>query len=238
MKRIILGILIIAPLISTAQYVGQHQGEVSVTTKFPVKAYSFDLQDVQLLDSRFKQNMDREGQWMLSLPVERLLHSFYVNAGMFTDKKSSKTKMPAALGGWEQLDMELRGHSIGHLLSGLSFQYASTSNEVFKKKIDSLVTGLAEVQNTLNEGGYLSAFPQNYIDRNIAGKSVWAPWYTLHKITAGLIDAYWYTGNKQALDVVNKMAAWAYKKLTPLKPEQLALMLRNEFGGHAVEKNS
>src|SRR6202000_2192809 len=82
MKRIILGILIIAPLISTAQYVGQHQGEVSVTTKFPVKAYSFDLQDVQLLDSRFKQNMDREGQWMLSLPVERLLHSFYVNAGM------------------------------------------------------------------------------------------------------------------------------------------------------------
>jgi len=231
MKGAFLVSLFLLPVMVSAQYVGQHKDAVKVTTKIPVKAYSFDLQDVKLLDSRFKQNMDREGQWMLSLPVERLLHSFYVNAGMFTDKKSSPTKMPKPLGGWEELDMELRGHSVGHLLSGLSFQYASTGNAVFKKKIDSLVSGLAEVQATLNEGGYLSAFPQNYIDRNIAGKSVWAPWYTLHKITAGLIDAYLYTGNTQALDIATKMAAWAYKKLTPLKPEQLALMLRNEFGG-------
>jgi hypothetical protein len=231
MKGTFLVSLFLLPVMVSAQYVGQHKDAVKVTTKIPVKAYSFDLQDVKLLDSRFKQNMDREGQWMLSLPVERLLHSFYVNAGMFTDKKSSPTKMPTPLGGWEELDMELRGHSVGHLLSGLSFQYASTGNEVFKKKIDSLVSGLAEVQATLNEGGYLSAFPQNYIDRNIAGKSVWAPWYTLHKITAGLIDVYLYTGNTQALDIATKMASWAYKKLTPLKPEQLALMLRNEFGG-------
>jgi DUF1680 family protein len=231
MKNTLLVIILIIPLVASAQYIGQHREAINVSAKIPIKAYSFDLQDVQLLDSRFKQNMDREGAWMLSLPVERLLHSFRVNAGMLTDDKDSKTKMPAPLGGWEALDMELRGHSIGHSLSGLSFQYASTGNEVFKKKADSLVAGLAEVQATLNEGGYLSAFPQNYIDRNIAGKPVWAPWYTLHKITAGLIDAYWYTGNKQALDVVNEMAAWAYHKLDPLTKEQLALMLRNEFGG-------
>ncbi|SEO06930.1 hypothetical protein SAMN05192574_105187 [Mucilaginibacter gossypiicola] len=219
------------PMGVSAQYVGQHLSAIKAETKIDVKAYSFDLQDVKLLESRFKDNMDREGQWMLSLPVERLLHSFRVNAGMLTDKKSSKTKMPQPLGGWEALDMELRGHSIGHLLSGLSFQYASTGNIAFKKKIDSLISGLAEVQATLNEDGYLSAFPQNYIDRNIKGKSVWAPWYTLHKIVAGLIDAYLYAGDTQALDVVNKMAVWAYKKITPLSQEQLALMLRNEFGG-------
>lgn len=220
-----------APLYTVAQYVGQHADQISVTTKIPVKAYSFDLQDVRLLNSRFKENMDREGRWMLSLPNERLLHSFRVNAGMLTDKKSSKTKMPEPLGGWESLDMELRGHSIGHLLSGLSFQYASTGEEVFRRKADSLVSGLAEVQQVLNEDGYLSAFPQNYIDRNIKGKSVWAPWYTLHKIVAGLIDDYWYTGNRQALDVVLKMASWSYQKVNGLTPEQLALMLRNEFGG-------
>jgi DUF1680 family protein len=230
-KKILLSITLLAPAFVSAQYVGQHSGAVNVVSKIPVKAYSFDVQDVKLLDSRFKDNMDREGQWMLSLPVERLLHSFRVNAGMLTDKKSSKTKMPKPLGGWEALDMELRGHSIGHLLSGLSFQYASTGNQDFEIKADSLVAGLAEVQATLNEGGYLSAFPQNYIDRCIGGKAVWAPWYTLHKITAGLIDAYWYTGNRQALDVVNKMAVWAYKKLTPLKAAQLETMLRNEFGG-------
>jgi DUF1680 family protein len=216
---------------ANAQYVGQHQQAIQVATKIAVKAYSFDLEDVRLLDSRFKDNMDREGKWMLSLPNNRLLHAFKVNAGMLTDEKDSKTKMPVPLGGWEQLDMELRGHSMGHLLSGLSFQYASTGNTVFKAKADSLVAGLAEVQDVLNEGGYLSAFPQNYIDRCIAGKNVWAPWYTLHKITAGLIDAYWYTGNKQALGIAVKMASWAYHKLSGLTDAQLSVMLKNEFGG-------
>jgi DUF1680 family protein len=232
--KIISATLIIAlalPPMVSAQYIGQHQQVTSVPVKIAAKAYSFDLEDVRLLDSRFKQNMDREGQWMLSLPVERLLHSFRVNAGLLTTKKDSKTKMPTPLGGWEALDMELRGHSIGHLLSGLSFQYASTGNPVYKIKADSLVAGLAEVQAALNQDGYLSAFPQNYIDRCIAGKSVWAPWYTLHKITAGLIDDYSYTQNKQALDILNKMAAWAYKKLTPLSTSQLTTMLKNEFGG-------
>ena len=214
-----------------AQYVGQHSEVITQPTKIAIKAYSFDLKDVHLLPSRFTENMDREGAWMLSFPVERLVHSFKVNAGMFTDDKKNLSKMPVPLGGWEALDMELRGHSIGHLLSGLSMQYASTGNEIFKKKSDSIVSVLAEVQKTLNEGGYLSAFPQNYIDRNIAGKSVWAPWYTLHKIVAGLTDAYWLTGNKQALEVVDKMADWAYKKLTPLPTDTLARMLKNEFGG-------
>lgn len=214
-----------------AQYVGQHQGQVVTPTKAPIKAYSFDVQDVRVLDSPFKANMDREGRWLLSLPTERLLHSFRVNAGLLTDKKSSPTKMPKPLGGWEALDMELRGHSIGHILSGLGLQYAATGNAAFKQKSDSLVAGLAEVQLALNQGGYLSAYPQTYIDRNIAGSRVWAPWYTLHKLFAGLTDAYWYTGNPQALAVETKMADWAYQKLTPLTSAQREKMLRNEFGG-------
>lgn len=215
----------LSPLLSYSQYVGQHKAEVIVTAKIPIKAYSFDLQDVRLLDSRFKDNMDREGKLMLSYPTDRLLLSFRLNAGIAT------SKMVQPLGGWEALNIELRGHSTGHLLSGLSLQYAATGNQAFKKKVDSLITGLAEVQAKLNAGGYVSAFPESFIDRVIAGKPVWAPWYTLHKITAGLIDAYWYTGNKQALTIANKMAAWAYKKLSPLSEDQLAVMLKNEFGG-------
>jgi len=221
----------IFPIWGNAQYVGQHKDHISVATKNQVKASGFDLGEVRLLDSRFKENMDREGKWMLSLSNDRLLHSFRINAGLLTDDKYSVTKMPRPLQGWESLDMELRGHSIGHLLSGLSFQYASTGNDVFKKKADSLVSGLAEVQASLDEQGYLSAFPQKYIDRNIKGQKVWAPWYTLHKIAAGLIDAYWYTGNQQSLEVVSRMASWAYKKVDTLSENQLALMLRNEFGG-------
>ncbi|QDA61649.1 glycoside hydrolase family 127 protein [Hymenobacter jejuensis] len=214
-----------------AQYPGQTKEKTAVAVRAPIQAYSFNLQDVRVLSSPFKDNMDREGRWLLSLPAERLLHSFRVNAGLLTDKKASPTKMPKPLGGWEALDMELRGHSMGHILSGLAFQFASTGNEAFKLKSDSLIAGLAQVQKALNEGGYLSAYPQNYIDRNIAGTSVWAPWYTLHKIFAGLTDAYWYTGNPQALEVEKGMASWAYQKLSPLTQEQLAKMLRNEFGG-------
>jgi DUF1680 family protein len=218
-------------LFCNAQYPGQHKAEVVVPLKVPVKADGFDLREVRLLPGRFKENMDREANWLLSLPNDRLLLSFRVNAGMNTPKPGSKTKMPQPLGGWEALDMELRGHSMGHILSGLSMQYASTGNIAFKQKSDSLVEGLAEVQQVLDEDGYLSAFPQQYINRNIAGKPVWAPWYTLHKLFSGLVDAYWYTGNQQALEVVNKMASWAYHKIVPLPPDTLALMLRNEFGG-------
>ena len=64
-------------------------------------------------------------------------------------------------------------------------------------KRDSLVSGLAEVQNALGNG-YLSAYPEELINRNIRGTSVWAPWYTLHKLFSGLIDQYLYSDNQKA----------------------------------------
>jgi DUF1680 family protein len=206
-----------------SQYVGQFSTIQSIKPPVQVKAYSFDLSDVKLLDSRFKENMERDGKWLLSIDKKRLLHSWHVNAGMQTNAKS--------LGGWEGLDVELRGHTLGHVISGLALMYASTGDIAYKSKGDSLVNSMAEIQQTLNQEGYLSAFPQNLVNRAIAGKPVWAPWYTLHKIMAGLIDMYQYTGNKQALDVVIKMSDWAYHKLENLSPEQLAVMHKAEFGG-------
>jgi DUF1680 family protein len=135
------------------------------------------------------------------------------------------------LGGWESLDCDLRGHTTGHVLSALAMFYGSTGGEKYKIKADSLVKGLAEVQTALKQDGYLSAFPQNLINRNIAGQSIWAPWYTLHKIFSGLIDQYLYCDNKLALEVAVKMTDWAYNKLKPLTEEQRTKMLRNEFGG-------
>ncbi len=219
----VLTLLCINPIHGFSQYIGQFSAEETIKPKIDVKAYSFDLSDVRLLESRFKENMERDGKWLLSIDNNRLLHSWRVNAGMRTYARP--------FGGWEGLDVELRGHTMGHVLSGLSMMYASTGENRYKVKGDSLVSALAEVQQVLNQGGYLSAFPQNLIDRVIAGKPVWAPWYTLHKIMEGLIDMYQYAGNKQALDVVEKMADWAYNKLKDLTPEQLATMQRQEFGG-------
>ena len=73
------------------------------------------------------------------------------------------------LGGWESLDCELRGHTTGHMLSALALMYAATGSDVFKMKGDSLVAGLAEVQ-AVGTGGYLSAYPEELINRNIRGR--------------------------------------------------------------------
>jgi DUF1680 family protein len=222
-----LPVILILSCISTSvifsQYVGQFSSVQTIKPQIQVKAYSFDLSAVKLLDSRFKENMERDGKWLLSIDNKRLLHSWRINAGMSTNGRS--------LGGWEGLDVELRGHSLGHVLSGLALMYASTGEITYKSKADSLVTALAEIQKVLNQGGYISAFPQNLVNRAIEGKSVWAPWYTLHKVMEGLIDMYQYTGSKPALDIVVKMSDWAYHKLENLAPEQLAIMHKQEFGG-------
>jgi len=215
---------------SQSHYPGQHAGKYKIKDQLNPFLYSFDLQDVRLLDSRFKQNMEREQKWLLSIGVNRLLHSFRTNAGIYSGNEGGYFNSPR-LAGWESLDCELRGHTTGHILSGLALMYASTGDAVYKIKADSLVAGLAETQKALSQDGYLSAFPQELINRNIAGQKVWAPWYTLHKILSGLIDQYLYCDNRQALDIAVKMGSWAYKKLYPITPQQRAIMLRNEFGG-------
>lgn len=218
-----------ASLSAQSVYPGQHQGKLKKETIAPMRVESFNLKDVRLLPSRFRENMSRDSVWMTSLDVNRLLHSFQTNAGVFAGREGGYMSVKK-LGGWESLDCELRGHITGHLLSAYALMYGATGSSVFKLKGDSLVNGLAEVQSALN-GGYLSAFPEELINRNIQGKSVWAPWYTLHKLFSGLIDQYLYSDNEQALKVVQKMGDWAYNKLKPLNEETRKLMIRNEFGG-------
>ncbi|HKZ65831.1 MAG TPA: beta-L-arabinofuranosidase domain-containing protein [Chitinophagaceae bacterium] len=217
-------------VIAQSHYPGQHAGKFVLEDKLKPALYSFDLQDVKLVDSRFTENMEREQQWLLRIEVKSLLHSFRTNAGIYNGQEGGYM-LVKKLAGWESLDCEIRGHTTGHILSGLALMYASTHDKKYKIKADSIVNGLAEVQQTLIQDGYLSAFPQELINRNIAGTRVWVPWYTLHKIYSGLIDQYLYCDNNQALEVVTKMGDWAYNKLKPVTPEQRTKMLRVEFGG-------
>lgn len=211
-------------------YPGVHEGSFKVGVTPAVKAEGFDPADVRLLPGRVRDNLERDSAWMASISVNRLLHSFRNNAGVYAGVEGGYESVKK-LGGWESLDCDLRGHTTGHLLSALSLMYVATGSDLFKQKGDSLVAGLAEVQAALGDKGYLSAYPEELINRNLKGKSVWAPWYTLHKIMSGLIDQYVYTGNRQALDVAKRMGEWAYGKLSPQSEETRRLMLRNEFGG-------
>lgn len=230
-KKIFLSVLLVLPLTAGAQslYPGQFAGCRAVPDKVRTAVECFNLGEVRLLPGRFMDNMLRDSAWMASVDAGRLLHSFRTNAGVFSGKEGGYMTVEK-LGGWESLDCDLRGHTTGHFLSACALMYASTGEELFRMKGDSLVSGLAEVQAALGSG-YLSAFPEGLIDRNIAGKSVWAPWYTLHKILSGLIDQYLYAGNTLALEVASGMGDWAYAKLSPLGEDTRQRMIRNEFGG-------
>ena len=115
---------------------------MSKETVAPVKVQSFDLKEVRLLPSRFRENMLRDSAWMASIDANRLLHSFRTNAGVYAGREGGYMTVKK-LGGWKSLDCELRGHTTGHLLSAYSLMFAATGSEVFKLKGDSLVSGLA-----------------------------------------------------------------------------------------------
>ncbi len=187
----------------------------------------FPLSQVRLLDSPFRDAMLRDGNYLLSLDCDRLLRNFRVNAGLPTDAKP--------YGGWEDPNCELRGHCVGHYLSACSLMFASTGDARFKKRVDEIVAGFAECQNALatnsSRAGYLSAFPESFIDRVENRKPVWAPWYTLHKIMAGLLDANQLCGNARALEVLTNMANWVKFRVDNLPEEKMQASLQTEFGG-------
>ena len=218
-----------ATVAAQSLYPGISPEQRAVADAVEVKAKAFDLGDVRLLPGRLRENLERDSAWMANIDTRRLLHSFRNNAGVFAGLEGGYESVKK-LGGWESLDCDVRGHTTGHLLSAYGLMYKATGADVFKLKGDSIVAGLAEVQEALG-GGYLSAFPEELINRNIRGKSVWAPWYTLHKILSGLIDQFVLSGNAQALDIAKGMADWAYAKVGNLDEDTRRLMLRNEFGG-------
>jgi DUF1680 family protein len=193
----------------------------------PGQVQPFPLTSVRLLDGPFRDAMLLNERYLLSLEPDRLLHTFRINAGLPTSAKP--------YGGWEGPNCELRGHTLGHYLSACALMYSSTGNEKLKQKTDYIVAELAKCQKALPSRGYnkgyLSAFPESFIDRVEQGKPVWAPWYTLHKIMAGLLDVYQLCDNKQALDVLVKNADWVKIRIDKLSPEQIQIMLRTEFGG-------
>ena len=95
-------------LFAQSVYPGQHAGKMKKETVAPVQLESFDLKDVRLLPSRFRENMTRDSAWMVSIDVNRLLHSFRTNAGVFAGREGGYMTVKK-LGGWESLDCELRG---------------------------------------------------------------------------------------------------------------------------------
>jgi len=200
---------------------GYSKDKVKPAVPFQVRA--FDLRDVRLLEGQFQRAQERDGQYLLSLDPDRLLHTFRLNVGIPSEARP--------LAGWEAPNGELRGHFIGHYLSACAMMYASTGDARYRDNALKVVKGLAEVQAKLGASGFLAAWPETFIDRVEARQRVWAPYYTLHKIYAGLEDVYDYCDEQQALEVARKMGDWAIARNSKLTDAQMQNMLGEEHGG-------
>lgn len=195
---------------------------------------TFPLSDVRLLDSPFKAAMDRNAKYLLELDADRLLHNTRKYAGL-----QPKGEL---YGGWES--QGIAGHTLGHYLTALSQQYVASGDRRFRERIDYIVAEMAEAQKAYGDG-YVGALPQVEIDtlRGLKQGKVdprdpfffkngaWVPWYTQHKVLAGLKDAWVLAGNAQAKDVTLKLADWVDEVTAALSNEQLQAMLSVEHGG-------
>ncbi len=208
----------------TAPEVPPFQGALAFARKnAPLKVRPFSLSDVRLLPGPFLDAQEWNRAYVRRLSADRLLHNFRVNAGLPSSAQP--------LGGWEEPKCELRGHFVGHYLSACGLLYATTGDKEIKAVGDYLVAELAKCQAKLGAGGYLSAFPMELFDRLDARKRVWAPFYTIHKIMAGLLDMYQHCGNKQALETLQGMAHWTGQWTAGKTEEHLQSILNTEYGG-------
>ncbi|KAG2440382.1 hypothetical protein HXX76_004487 [Chlamydomonas incerta] len=138
------------------------------------------------------------------LDSDRLLWVFRKNAGLPTPGEPY-------VGSWEDPNCELRGHFVGHYLSALSLAWAGTGNKAFLDRLQLMLAELAKVQEALGTG-YLSAFPTSWFDRVESLQAVWAPYYTIHKIIAGLVDAYEMAGQEAALPMAVRMVDYHWNR--------------------------
>ena len=183
----------------------------------------FPLASVRLSPGIFKEQEEINARYLDSLTVDRLLHSFRVTAGISSSVTPYK--------GWEDPTCELRGHFAGgHFLSAVALASAGSGNTVLKARGDELVSGLAACQKKIGTR-YLSAYPTDLFEKLAQGKPAWEPFYTYHKIMAGLLDMHQLTGNTDALQVAEGMGQWAHEFFWGISADQRQRVLRTEYGG-------
>jgi uncharacterized protein len=196
-----------------------------------VAAYPFSVRDVRLLDGPFKEAMEADARYLLVIEPDKLLSDFRAHAGL--KPKAEK------YGGWESSG--LAGHTLGHYLSACSMEYAATGDVRFRDRVAYIVGELMLCQKARGSG-YIGAIPrEDTLWAEVsAGKirshgfdlnGAWSPWYTVHKVMAGLLDAWLYTGNAEALRVECGMADWVDGVVGHLSDSVRQRMLACEYGG-------
>jgi DUF1680 family protein len=208
------------PLLPRAALAALAGGAAGERARFKVQP--FELAAVRLRSGAALEALEINRRYLMGLDPDRLLHMFRVTAGL--------PSSAAPLGGWEAPDNELRGHFTGHYLSACALLAAQTGDQAVKERGVRLAAELARCQAAIGTG-YLSAFPVDLFDRLREGQPAWAPFYTLHKIMAGLLDTATLSGDRRSLETLLGMATWVERWVEPLDQGQMARVIEREYGG-------
>lgn len=192
---------------------------------------AFPLDRVRLHDGPFLQAQATDLRYLLALDPERLLAPFRREAGLPVPTPS--------YGNWESSGLD--GHMGGHYVSALALMVASTGDAEAKRRLDYVIAELKRCQDQLGSG-YIGGIPdgakawaevasgQLKVDSfSVNGR--WVPWYNIHKVFAGLRDAWVHAGHADAKAMLIRMSDWALRLTTPLSDAQMQDMLRAEHGG-------
>ena len=180
----------------------------------------FSMKNVTLLDSYELNAFKKEVDYLKSLDANRLMRGF----GDISGRKINAQKY----GGWET--SAIQGHTLGHYLTAVSQAFASSGDKELKEITDYMISVLGGCQL---KNGYLHAIPESHFDQIEKGNTsgTWVPWYSMHKILAGLIDVYTFTGNKDALKIASKLGDWVYSHTSKWTEETQKTVLNVEYGG-------
>lgn len=191
---------------------------------------------VTLKDSIFYEVQMEMLTVLLAMDDDQMLYNFRTTCGL-------DTKDATPMSGWDTPDSNLRGHTTGHYLSALAKCYKAIHHVVIKEKITYMINELMKCQNQFSKlhnfhKGYLGGFDEHAYDNLEQFKQypqVWAPYYTMHKIMAGLLDCYEYMQCETALEIVKEMGLWIYERLQHCSKTQRKIMwgiyIAGEYGG-------
>lgn len=186
---------------------------------------TFNLNQVELLDGPFKHATDLNVKVLLEYDTDRLLAPFLKEAGL--------AKKAEYFPNWQGLD----GHVGGHYVSALAIHYAATGNQECYDRLVYIIDELERCQNA-NGNGYIGGVPNS---KQLWGdlskgdfrlfRGAWVPWYNVHKMYAGLRDAWQYADIEKARDMFVKLCDWGLTIFANLDDNQMEQMTGTEFGG-------
>ena len=194
--------------------------------------------DVKILDAFMLDVTQKDVDFLNTFNPDKLLFNFRVTAGL------PNTKATSSYSGWE--NTRIGGHTLGHYLAAVGQALARGYGECkgsdgvsLQDRFDYIIDGLEECQKALGTGFIFGATmedparPERQFDRLEEGNpaDTWVPWYTVHKIMNGLVEANKSGGSKKALEIGVNFAEWIYKRTSRWDDEIQARVLGTEYGG-------